>query len=113
MVEIVYMDEYQDNYLDIKNWYIQQGVSEKSFKNIILDIENTIEIIMNNPNGFRILKTRPLHYATTLKYRFNIYYTVIQNAIILSDIKAPKQNRLYETINDEVNEILEIAGVNT
>jgi len=111
MVEVVFTNEYQDNYDKIKNWYIQKGISEKSFKNIISDIENTIEIIMSNPNSYRILRTKPLHYATTLKYKFNIYYTVIQSVIILSDIKAGKQDGLYETINDEINEILEIAGV--
>ena len=114
MVEIEYTDEYQDNYDKIKSWYIKRGVSQKSIQNITNDIQRLIGVIVNNPNGYRILETRPyLHYATTAKYKFNIYYAFYQNTVYLSDIKAGKQDGLYETINDEINEILEIAGVNT
>lgn len=111
MVQIVRSNLFQEKIYKITDWYVQQGVSKQSIRNIISDIQKTIDIIENNPNGFRILKTRPLHYATTYKYKFNIYYTVIQNTIILADIKASKQDGLYETINDEINEILRIAGV--
>lgn len=112
MVKIVFMEEYQEKYDNIKKWYVQQGVSNQSIQNIKADIKNTVDVIISSPNSYSVLESRPyLHYATTHKYKFNIYYIFYKDFILFKDIKAGKQDGLYETINDEINEILEIAGV--
>lgn len=78
-------------------FYLEQNFSDKEIKKLAQKIENTIELISNNPNIFPKSDKKNVRKAIVLKYNA-LYYRVKNDSVeilsFFSNRQSPKKRKL-------------------
>lgn len=87
----IFWTEHAESELEETILYLQKDFSDREISKLLIKLEDTLELISQNPKIFPFSDKKGIHKAVLLKYN-SIYYREINNSVEILSFFSNRQN---------------------